>query len=90
MDDKPHTQLIEDIKLFRGVAMILAGMIMLSTVLFHFIEKWGWLDSLYFTIVTVATVGYGDLSPQSSAGKVIAILLIVFGISLLAISPSCF
>jgi len=37
-------------------------------------------DAVYFTIVTIATVGYGDISPATSLGKWLAIVLIVTGV----------
>jgi hypothetical protein len=37
-------------------------------------------DAVYFSVVTVATVGYGDIHPATSAGKALAILLIVTGV----------
>ncbi len=37
-------------------------------------------DAIYFSIVTVATVGYGDIHPASSSGKLLAIVLIVTGV----------
>jgi len=48
-------------------------------------------DSLYFSVVTITTLGYGDLSPISSAGKTIAATeallgVILMGVFLLAVS----
>ncbi|MBT8406735.1 MAG: potassium channel family protein [Deltaproteobacteria bacterium] len=37
-------------------------------------------DALYFTIVTVATVGYGDIHPATLAGKILAVFLIITGV----------
>ena len=37
-------------------------------------------DSVYFTIVTIATVGYGDISPVTTAGKMLSIFLIITGV----------
>ena len=44
------------------------------------LEDMPFLDALYFTIVTVGTVGYGDIHPITAAGKVLAILMIVLGV----------
>jgi hypothetical protein len=47
---------------------------------FMFIENLSLVDSIYFTIVTMATVGYGDIHPQSNVGKILALILIVGGV----------
>ncbi len=39
----------------------------------------GLWDGVYWTMVTISTVGYGDKTPKSHAGRVIALVLIVFG-----------
>ncbi|NOZ60186.1 MAG: potassium channel family protein [Calditrichaeota bacterium] len=38
------------------------------------------LDSFFFTLVTVTTVGYGDITPQTIAGKILAIAVILLGV----------
>ena len=47
---------------------------------FMFIENLSLVDSIYFSVVTMATVGYGDIHPQSSVGKILALILIVGGV----------
>lgn len=46
---------------------------------FHFNEQLSWLDALYFVVVTISTVGYGDINLQNSSAlsKVIGIVLIL-------------
>ena len=39
-------------------------------------------DGLWLTVTTITSVGYGDVTPESYAGKVIAIILMVFGIGI--------
>jgi voltage-gated potassium channel len=58
----------------------LAAVVLLGTVSFHLIEGWTLLDSLYFTITTLATVGYGDLHPTSAGGRVFATFFIIVGV----------
>ena len=62
-----------------GVALIVA----LGTVIFRVVEGWGWVDSLYFTVVTLTTVGYGDLTPQTDLGKLFTIVYILAGLGIL-------
>lgn len=64
----------------------LIGIVVLSTIYFHYAEGWGWLDSLFFTVVTISTVGYGHFVPVTVAGKVGAIVLICSGLGVFALA----
>jgi hypothetical protein len=48
------------------------------------LEGWGWLDALYFSVVTLATVGFGDLHPTTDEAKLFTIVYIIFGVGILA------
>jgi voltage-gated potassium channel len=69
---------------FQTLLSILLGLTVLGTVGFHFIEGWRWLDSLYATIVTLGTVGYGDFHPTDDIGKVFAIVMIIVGLGVIS------
>jgi voltage-gated potassium channel len=49
---------------------------------YEWIEGWGFLDSLYMVVTTLATVGYGEVHPLSRAGRVFTIFLVVGGVGL--------
>ena len=51
-----------------GLAALLS-LLGLGTVGFHLIEGWGWFDGFYMTLTTMATVGYGEVHPLSTAGR---------------------
>ena len=46
------------------------------------IEGWRYLDSVYFTVATVTTVGYGDIVPQTDTGKIFTIFFSFLGIGM--------
>lgn len=50
-------------------------LILLGTILFHYIEGWGWVDSFYFTGVSILTIGYGDLTPTHDLSKILTVVL---------------
>jgi len=41
------------------------------------------LDAVYFSVVTMTTVGFGDVVPRSDAGRLLAVLMILTGIALI-------
>ncbi len=51
-----------------------------GTLGFMYVENRSLADSFYFVIVTMATVGYGDIHPVTGAGKAIALIVIVMGV----------
>lgn len=57
-------------------------LILTSSVIMTFAENQSFSDALWWSIVTCTTVGYGDISPTSSIGRVVAVILMLFGIGL--------
>lgn len=58
--------------------------ILLAGVLgYHLIEGWSWFDALYMTVITLATVGYGEIHQLSFPGRVFTIFLIFSGMGIL-------
>lgn len=68
---------------FRLVATLSVSLLMVGMFLFHWIEGWSYLDSFYFSAISATTVGYGDFSPKTPAGKLLAVVYIFCGIGLL-------
>ncbi len=65
--------------LIQKLILAFTGLLVIAVLFFHFHEKLSWIDSLYFVVVTVATVGYGDinLAASSSLSKMAGITLIL-------------
>jgi len=49
---------------------------------YHWIEGWPWLDSIYMVIITLSTVGFGEVHEMSPAGRVWTIFVLIAGVSL--------
>ncbi len=60
---------------------VLLLLVIIGTAGYMLIEGWPLLDSVYMTITTVATVGFGEIHPLSNAGRVFTLFLIVTGVS---------
>lgn len=65
--------------LIRQLVLLFLGLILLATAFFHWFEKMPLLDSLYFVVATIGTVGYGDINLLNAdpLSKVVDIVLII-------------
>jgi voltage-gated potassium channel len=61
-------------------AALLFGLVMFGTAGYVLIEGWSFLDALYMTVTTVATVGFREVNPLSTGGRIFTLFLIVFGV----------
>ena len=52
------------------------------------VEEWTLLDSLYFSVITASTVGFGDFTPETDIGKIYTMIyvLVTTGLLLLVLS----
>ncbi len=62
------------------IALILV--VTFGTLSYHFIEGWDYFDSLYMTVITITTTGYGEIYQMDTAGRVISMFLMFFGIGI--------
>jgi len=68
---------------YRNLLHVTGLFIVMGTVVYHYLEGWSRIDSLYFSIITLTTIGYGDFSPQTDAGKLFTIGYILLGIGVI-------
>ena len=59
------------------------SMLVVGTLVYHWLEGWSYLDSLYFCVISLATVGYGDLTPTTPEAKIFTIIYVINGIGIL-------
>jgi voltage-gated potassium channel len=58
----------------------LVGFVLAGSLGFMLIEQWDFLDSLFMTVITLTTVGYGESHPLSPNGRIYTIFLIFVGV----------
>jgi voltage-gated potassium channel Kch len=68
---------------FRALAFLVAVLLASGTLFYWRFENWTVLDSLYFSVITLTTVGYGDLSPTTAPTKVFTIVYVLIGLGIL-------
>jgi voltage-gated potassium channel len=56
------------------------GVVLMGTLGYRWLEDYTWLESIYMTIITVTTVGFGEVRPLSSAGRVFTMVLMLSGV----------
>jgi hypothetical protein len=57
--------------------------LLVGTIFYHWAEGWSYLDSVYFCVVSLGTVGYGDLTPTTPIAKLFTIVYLINGIVIL-------
>ena len=63
-----------------AVFALLVACLAVGTFGYRLIEGWGWFDSLYMTVITIGTVGYGETHALSRHGRLFTMFLILGGI----------
>lgn len=73
-----------------GVGLIIVLYVFLSAVAFSWLEGKSYFDSLYFTVINITTVGFGDIVPALGLGKALAMLNAVVGLVLFGFFVAAF
>jgi voltage-gated potassium channel len=58
-------------------------LIVIGTCGYHLVEHWGFLDSLFMAVITLAAVGFGEIHRLDSSGEIFTIFLILFGVGVM-------
>ena len=65
---------------FRGLAIVLAAWVALGTLIYTANEGWSVVESFSFCVMTLTTIGYGDLSPSGPAMQLDTVVHAILGI----------
>jgi voltage-gated potassium channel len=71
---------------FLAVGAVLAGAILIGTIGFRLVEGWPFFDAFYMALITLTTVGYGEVHPLSVQGRVFASFLMLVGVATVFVS----
>ncbi|MBD1804991.1 potassium channel protein [Microcoleus sp. FACHB-SPT15] len=61
-------------------AIALFVVALIGTLWYRLVEGWSWSDAAYMTVITLATVGYGETNPLGDRGRIFTISLILMGV----------
>ncbi len=64
---------------FRAMFAVLVGLILSGTMFYTTVEGWAVVDALYFCVMTLATIGYGDLAPSTDLSKIFTVMYVFVG-----------
>lgn len=72
----------------RSLLAFTLALIALATVVFWLLEDWSLLQAAFFAVSTISTVGYGDVVPQTVAGKIFCMVYVVVGLGVFVAAAS--
>ncbi|RZM74878.1 potassium channel family protein [Leptolyngbya iicbica] len=63
-----------------GGACALLGVVISGVLWYRLVEGWTWLDAVYMSVITLATVGFAEVQPLGARGRIFTIVLILMGV----------
>jgi len=84
--------MIKQLQLFKNKFYLAIGLLIsllcVGVLGYRFIADYNWVDALYMTVITIATVGYGEVTPLDDAAKLFTVFLILNSVAIIAFSLS--
>lgn len=65
---------------------IVVSLLLIGTIVYSRLEGWGFIDSVYFSTMTLTTIGYGDLHPTREITKVFTVFFALTGVAMMLYS----
>lgn len=85
--EKQHLAIQAKFRITAGAAFFV---LVFGAVFYHLQEGLRWVDSFYFCTITLTTVGYGDITPHTDAGKLFTMFYVLVGVGILATFANLF
>jgi len=73
-----------------GGIIALAGVVLSGILWYKLVEGWTWLDAIYMSVITLATVGFSEVNSLGARGRLFTIILILMGVVVIAYILNCF
>lgn len=70
-------------RIYRALVLLAISALATGTIFYHYVESLSWLDAYYFSVVSLTTVGYGDISPKTDIGKFFTTFYLLIGIGII-------
>lgn len=64
-----------------GALVAVAVILSVGTISYHYLENWTWTQSLYFSVTTMTTVGYGDIIPTTDVSRLFSIFYMLVSVA---------
>jgi hypothetical protein len=80
--DGSSTSSVIDDHVYKVLAGSALALMVVGTVVYRLLEDWSWVDSIYFSVIAVTTVGFGDISPSTDASKLFTVVYVLTGIAI--------
>ena len=69
---------------YKALAAVVVFVLGSGALFYHWVEGLSWLDAIYFCFISLTTIGYGDIAPQTDLGKVFTIFYVLMGSGIIA------
>ncbi len=72
-----------DKRVYRYLALAAFLVLATGTMVYHYVEHLSWVNAYYFSVITLTTVGYGDIVPHTDVGKIFTTFYILAGVGII-------
>ena len=86
MSKQNESNTVQNALRFKWVLLTALSVIATGTVFYHYFMPLKWIDAVYFSVITITTVGYGDIHPVNDPTKIFTIFYVLIGVGIIAAS----